>query len=196
MSIQAVLDKLVTITPQSIAGLAYCGEGGGLVDSDESRRVQVKSPSVLYSALTARSLPDRGDERLNIEWLCAAYCLVAQKSDNGKKPVRALRNAKARALAEQVALLVNSTRFGAGTRKPSDIALFEMSDGSDTDLDKQGLSGYAVTWRQGVAVGTDIWADDGVPPTEIWLGMSPMIGQKYIDWYWRIHEAPKEGLLQ
>lgn len=195
MSIQNVIDKLIEITPQRISGLSHVGEGGGLIDSDETGRNLMRTPCILYSALSARTLPDKGNEQLNIEWLCAAYCLVALKSSKDNKTVRATRSGLARALAEQTALLIKQFRL-AGAQRPQDITITDLNDPTETDLDSQSISGFAVLWRQGVALGTDVWADDRFIPEEVYLGVAPRIGLAHINDYWRIHAAPKIGFTQ
>ena len=195
MSIQNVIDKLIEITPQHIAGLAQVSESGGLIDSDETGRHLMRTPCILYAPLSARTLPDRGNEQLNIEWLCAAYCLVALKNSKDNKTVRTKRSGMARALAEQTALLIKQFRL-SGAQRPQDITITDLNDPTETDLDSQGLSGYAVLWRQGVALGADVWADDSIKFDEIYLGVAPRIGLAHINDYWRIHAKPNVGFTQ
>lgn len=195
MSIQTIINKLIEITPQRLEGLAYVGDCGGLVNSTETARHTVRTPCVLYGALSARMLPDKGNEQLNIEWLCAAYCLVALKHAPEGKSVHTVRHAAARALAEQTALMISQFRL-AGTQRPLDIMITEINEPSENDLEDQGISGYAVTWRQGVALGTDVWADDRFMPEEVYLGVAPRIGLAHINDYWRIHNKLTVGLTQ
>lgn len=121
---------------------------------------------------------DIGTEQLAVTINCNAYVVLSYKRGNKK----ALKK-----FAATVMAFTRSKRWGQPVG-PAKVA------GASPDTVAGQPDDYEcmrVEFSHDGLLGTDVFADVGIIPSEVYLGISPLIGPPHIDDYTLINEAPE-----
>lgn len=145
------------------------------VDDYPDDRQRVPAPALLIELIELAPMPDDdpGNGQLAMEANFEARYIVGFRGLDQQRAVR--RNAAA------LAHFVHQQRWGLGI-EPARVISCERDEFSP-DLDEYHV--WRLSWAQTVFVGESIW-DDGVTPTEVWVGVSPHIGPKDQEQYRRV----------
>jgi len=148
------------------------------VDAYPKLRRQVSVPAVFIEVQDVTPQTDKGTEQLTVSLRFAARCISGV--------VGADAGLSALTLAMDTALFVHQgRRFG---KKVSAAKILTV----DQDAFEQELLGYLVwrvEWSHEIDLGESIWTDEGVTPTQVFLGITPEIGLPHVDDY---VEVPNE----
>ncbi|WP_429885377.1 hypothetical protein [Geoalkalibacter halelectricus] len=162
----------------ALPGLRTCEVYAGEFAGGELSRASLAAPAVLVACLGATRGEQDGNEQYDFLCRYSAYCLT--RHAGGREP----RGVLAQELAEGVLAQVEGARFGeSGCGVARVVRLDNLYSEA---FDKAGVALWAVTWEQRVTLGADVWAHEGMLPTEIYLGIAPEIGPPHIDDYIKI----------
>jgi phage gp37-like protein len=152
----------------ALPGLRTCDLYAGEFSGGELSRGSLVAPAVLVACLGAT----RGSEHGNGEYdfLCrySAYCLTRHAGGRNERGMDALE------LAEGVLAEVEGARFGQTGCSKASVTRLDNLYGAE--FDRAGVALWAVTWEQRVRLGADIWAEEGVLPKSLYVGIAPEIG--------------------
>lgn len=152
----------------ALPGLRSCDIYAGEFSGGELSRASLAAPAVLVACLGATRGTDHGSGEYDFLCRYSAYCLTRHAGG------REARAATALELAEAVLAQVESARFGLAGVSPAKVTRLDNLYGEA--FDKAGVALWAVSWEQKALLGADIWAGDGVLPSELFVGFAPEIG--------------------
>ena len=198
--LEAVRDEIKAWLPD----LKTCAVHDGRFDLPEVKRFAVKAPAVLVACLGTVSVEDRGDEGIESLRLWAAFVLT--RSTPGL-----LRGEAARNLVDNLELLILrgyyvtndqgvvitdpitgartlANRWGLRGIGPAEQVRSQNLYSASTD--KDGVSLWAVTWRQKLRLEPLSEEEDCPLPSEIYLGQDPDIGMDHELDYRRVNPDP------
>jgi hypothetical protein len=134
------------------------------------------TPAVILEIESAEEGDDIGDDRAPLLMHITAYCILGQQTDNLQMEVRNF--------ASQLFALIRKNKWtlGHSVSFPGGITLGP----GKFDPEKNGYESWFVSWDQTIYLGDNVWDSTGIPPQEVWLGLSPEIGLAFVDKYTRI----------
>ncbi|MCC5811201.1 MAG: DUF1834 family protein [Ectothiorhodospiraceae bacterium] len=161
-----VQDAILEAAKAGLPGLAQVEPYAGQFGADGPTQGRVTAPAFFVAALDAplaEHQPGDGRMALDVRW--AAYCLAR----NARGPAQRGRDAMSMAVA--FAQLAQDAQWDLAP-EVQHARLEGVQNLYSAALDNKGFALWAVTWRQVVMVGEDMWAG-GDTPSEIWIGWSP-----------------------
>jgi len=147
-------------------------------ETESGQPTPIKTPAIILELESADEGDDVGDDRTPFAAHITVYCILGRKTPDLQIQVRSF--------AAQLFALVRKNKWGLAHSVSFPSAL--TSGEGKFDPEKNGYESWYVSWNQTVYLGDDVWDGTGIPPTEVWLGLSPEIGIPYVDKY--IKEAP------
>ncbi|MCK0743567.1 hypothetical protein [Chromohalobacter nigrandesensis] len=161
---QAVLDAITAAFPAIKTVEDY---------PDDRQRIQVPAALVELTELAAVPDDDPGTGQLALEAQFELRYVLGWRGVNQGRAIRA-----------QVAALahfIHQQQWGLPV-EPARVAVCEPDEFSP-ELDQYLV--WRIDWSQIVHIGENEWIDDGTPPTEVWVGVSPLIGPEHEAFYTR-----------
>lgn len=144
------------------------------------RKITVPAILVELADLTALD-PDLGTEQLRLTARLEARIILDQVPAPGIPPPDLAAMQLALAIAWAIHQLPRQP--GAGPVKAINI---------EPDQFRPDLAGYAawrIEWTHEVWLGDSVWdVEPGEPPSEVWVGYSPRIGEEHLDDYLLVSE--------
>lgn len=140
---------------------------------DDRQRVQVPGVFIELTELTAVPDDDPGTGQLALEAQFELRYLIGWRGVNQGRTVR--RNATA------LAHFIHQQQWGQPA-EPARVLVCEPDEFSP-ELDQYLV--WRIEWAQIIHIGANEWIDDGTPPTEVWVGVSPLIGPEHEERYTR-----------
>jgi len=171
---QAAVDHLKIALP----GLRSCDLYAGEFAGGELSRASLAAPAVLVACLGATRGADHGNGEYTFLARYSAYCLTRHAGGREQRGVLALE------LAEAVLAQIESGRFGLAGVSAAKVTRIDNLYGEA--FDKAGVALWAVSWEQQLLLGADIWAGDGVLPSQLFVGYAPEIGVPHTDDYFEV----------
>lgn len=177
-------DLLMSICSQIktwLPDLKTCEPHGGRFDKNEIKRVSGRAPAV-YVAVLATGRPEPvGTGEQDVPVTFAAYAVAIDKPKLSKA-VAALN------ITELLVTRIYAQQWG----RPEHV--FGAGPASSRNLYSgviatKGVALWAVTWRQTVRVGDDVFVTDLPMPSTLYLGISPEIGEGHESDYEEINEG-------
>ncbi|MDQ7091758.1 MAG: DUF1834 family protein [Methylococcales bacterium] len=177
MSITDVLDAIQTKVDEALPALRRCEVHGGRFDLKELRRVATKTPAVFISLLAAPEIKIVATGERDITLLIGVHIVTSDKP-------RLPRNVSVINILQALLLLIPINDWGLKKIDPPEsINAQNLYSG---DVDKHGIAMWAISFKQTVRLGCDLYLEDGVIPTEIYWSESPKIGVDHKDDYEQI----------
>lgn len=140
---------------------------------DDRRRVAVPAALVELTEMTAAPDDDPGTGQLAMELQFELRYIVGFRGANQGRLIR--RNSAA------LAHFIQHQQWGLPV-EPARVLVCEP-DAFSPELDQYHV--WRIEWAQVVHIGENEWLDDGEPPTEVWVGVSPLIGPDNETFYTR-----------
>lgn len=145
---------------------------------DDRQRVQVPAALVELTELTAAPDDDPGTGQLAMEAQFELRYLIGWRGTNQGRVIRA----NVAALAH----FIHQQRWGLPV-EPARVLVCEPDEFSP-ELDQYLV--WRIEWAQIIHIGANEWIDDGETPTEVWVGISPLIGPEHEEFYTREDDKP------
>lgn len=177
MTIIDVLEAIQAGVNAALPALKRCEVHGGRFDLKELRRVATKTPAVFVSLLAAPEIKVVVTGERDVTLSIAIYIITADKP-------RLPRNVSAINILQALLLLIPINDWGLKKINPPE--LITAQNLYSGDVDKHGIAMWAISFKQTVRLGKDIYLEDGVIPTEIYWSESPDIGVSHKDSYEQI----------
>jgi len=128
-------------------------------------RKKVSVPAVFIEVQDVTPGEDKGTEQLPVSIRFAARCVIDSAALNA--------GLSALGLAIDVALYVHQgRRFG---QKVSPAKILQI-DQDNFDRELLGYLVWRVEWVHEIDLGESIWTDEGITPSQVFLGITPEIG--------------------
>lgn len=160
MTIIDVLNAIKTAINTKLPELRRCEVHGGRFDLNELKRIATQTPAVFVSVLATPDLKVVGTGENDIELSIAIYIITADK-------VTLPRAVSVINLTEAILMLISLNGWGlTKINQPTDIGSHNLYSG---DIDKHGIAMWAISFNQKVRLGTDIWIDNGVLPSQLYI---------------------------
>ncbi|RKR02594.1 hypothetical protein C7446_2312 [Kushneria sinocarnis] len=152
------------------------------VDDYPDDRQRIVAPAVLVELTELAPIPDEdpGTGQLALEAQFEARYIVGFRGLEQQREIR--RN------VATLAHFVHQQRWGMAI-EPARVTACERDEFSP-ELDQYHV--WRLEWSQTLYVGESVWQDEGVPPTNIHVGVAPAIGPEREDRYQRLDPA-EEG---
>lgn len=162
MSIMTLLNAIKTAINTELPELRRCEVHGGRFDLAELKRVATQTPAVFVSLLATPSLETPGTGEHDIELSIAIYVVTSDK-------VSLPRVVSVVNLTQALLMLINLNKWGFTKTKigvPADINSQNLYSG---DVDKHGIAMWAISFKQKIRLGTDMWLENGVLPSQLYI---------------------------
>jgi hypothetical protein len=161
MMIIDVLNAIKTAINSALPELRRCEVHGGRFDLAELKRVATQTPAVFVSLLGTTELSASGTSEKDIELNIAIYIVTSDK-------VQLSRSVSIINLAQAIMMLVDMNQWQVTGKRgtPKDISSQNLYSG---DIDRNGIAMWAISFKQKVRLGTDIWLDNGVLPSSVYI---------------------------
>ena len=140
---------------------------------DDKRRINAPAALIELTEMTAAPDDDPGTGQLALELQFELRYIVGFRGANQGRLIRS----NAAALAH----FIQHNQWGLpieGAR----VMVCEP-DAFSPELDQYHV--WRIEWAQVVHIGENEWIDDGAPPSEVWVGVSPLIGAEHEEFYTR-----------
>ncbi|MDG4811659.1 hypothetical protein P8629_01440 [Hydrogenovibrio sp. 3SP14C1] len=156
--LNAIREKLKDV----FTDLRSCEVHPGRFTLKELKSTSAKSPAARVSCLGTAKNINMANGQVKSEKQFVVYFVTKDKSGLSKDD--AIRN-----LVDDMTLLLDSdmTRWLPGTGAPSNVKDDNLYS---SEIDRQGVMLWAVSWRQTITLGDDQFIEDGTIPTEIYAG--------------------------
>ncbi len=161
----------VAALKQALPGLRTCEVYAGEFSGGELSRGSLAAPAVLVACLGATRGDEHGSGEYDFVARFAAYCLTRHAGS------RAQRGVLAQELAEGVLAALEGSRFGLRGLSAAKVTRLDNLYGEA--FDKAGVALWAVSWEQRIKLGADVFAGEGVLPSELYVGFAPEIGEPH-----------------
>ncbi|WP_178860824.1 phage protein Gp37 [Thiomicrorhabdus cannonii] len=150
---------------QRFSALKTCEVHPGRFNLGELKRLSAKTPALLVSALGTLKTENTGTEQSDSTKQLAVYFVT--KNAPGLSADDACRNLVD---ALEIYLEGQLPRWGlVGISEPTAI----RSDNLYTsEVDKNGVMLWAVTWQQRIRLGESLFAEDGILPTTLYVAVN------------------------
>lgn len=166
MSLVALPAAIVAGINERFPKLKSCEAHPGRFDLDELERFVAAAPAVRVAVLSVGGIVG-GEDGVAIGDARITAFIVTR--DAG----RVTKDEAARAIVDGLAPLVFENRWGLATAQPArDVAATNLYS---TPSGKVGVTLWAVTWLQGVEMGTLV-AENGTMPEHVYASMAPDVG--------------------
>lgn len=162
----------------------YRGEGN---DHDDRKVLPVPACLLELTEMDASEPDDPGTEQLAVIATFEAELLIRFTEPNAKRSIRKLAAAFAAWLHNRrwtnpdnpAKKLPTGPCMVVGAYKDDFSGM--MAGQRDKPLDQFEV--WKVEWRQKIHLGEGVWNDDGITPSEVYLGITPDIGPENVDKY-------------
>lgn len=146
-------------------------------------REAVKVPAIFVDMASLEPGDDPGTDEIAYIARFEARIIVGAVDDQANAPLRV------RELAAEVGRIIHKNSFGLPVKPAALVSI--GNDGFSPDLDAYDV--WMVEWEQEFHIGESVWDDDGIVPSEIYVGFAPYIGAAHEDKYIRADHAPETG---
>lgn len=139
----------------------------------DRQRVAVPAALIELTELTAAPDDDPGTGQLAMEAQFELRYVLGWRGVNQSRAIRA-----------QVAALahfIHQQRWGLPV-EPARVLVAEPDEFSP-ELEQYLV--WRIEWAQIIHIGANEWIDDGVVPTEVWVGIAPLVGAENEEFYTR-----------
>lgn len=158
--INDLLNAIKTAIKTALPELRRCDVHGGRFDLAELKRIAIQTPAVLVSLLAAPETKPKETEERDIELSIGLYVVTSDK-------VSLPRHLSVINIVEALLILIPINDWGLKKiSEPTDINAQNLYSG---DIDKHGITLWAISFKQKVRVGKNIWLDDGVLPSQLYV---------------------------
>jgi hypothetical protein len=160
MSIMTLLNAIKMAIHTALPELRRCEVHGGRFDLAELKRVATQTPAVFVSLLATPSLETPGTGEHDIELSIAIYVVTSDK-------VSLPRVVSVVNLTQALLMLIDLNKWGlVKVGLPADINSQNLYSG---DVDKHGIAMWAISFKQKIRLGTDMWLENGVLPSQFYI---------------------------
>lgn len=160
--------KVVATVKALMPDLKECKAHPGRFTRQELEKFSVRSPSVHVAIPSIRN-PSSSDGQL--ECSVKTVLVLTAKNTVGENNKAVNRSDAALNMVAAILAALPTATLGAGIGPTEDIAADNLYDGGDN---KQGVAMWAIHWTNTIILSAKI--EDGVLPTELYLGFVPDIG--------------------
>lgn len=163
----SALQRAICADLGALPGVATCQPYAG--ELEESARATLRVPALLLAVREwLPGDPDPGTEQVEVDAQLSLYAVVRHAAGADA------RASGVDALVEMVLPRLRLARWGlVGVG----VALFQRVV-PHWGLEPKGLAVREVRWSQVVRLGVSIWDGDGVVPSDVRVGWSPLIGDE------------------
>ena len=153
----AVKNAIDTALPE----LRRCEVHGGRFDLVELKRIATQTPAVFVSLLSTPDVRQKETEEKDIDLIIGIYVITSDK-------IQLPRHISAINIVETILRLIPINGWGlTKISTTSDINAQNLYTG---EIDKHGIAMWAISFKQTLRVGTDIWLDpNGVLPSTVYI---------------------------
>lgn len=143
----------------------------------QTRRA-IATPAILLGIeeIDSADADEDGTDRQPLRLMCTADCILSDRTAD--------LDLELRELTRDLLARVRHNRWGlrSAVRKPEALS----AQPAEFAPEHPGYGAWRVIWEQLVYIGADTWAGTGDPPTDVYLGYPPFIGDGFEDHYDRI----------
>ncbi|MGE4296938.1 MAG: hypothetical protein AB7E47_02820 [Desulfovibrionaceae bacterium] len=165
MAINELLEAISGRIKDAVPGLREAKPHPGRFDATELKRVATRSPAVMSACLGLSVVGDPGTGERDVELVLASFVVSQGAADPAA--------VKAREIVEALVLLLAEERWGqANTMAPTRISADNLFGASG----ESGVALWAVSWRQVIRIGANVWAESENPLKQALVGRAPNIG--------------------
>lgn len=152
-----------------LSQLKTCEVHPGRFNLKELKRISAKTPALLVSSLgTAKVLNPGTGQAKPVKQLAIYLVTKASPQLSAEEACRNLVDAL------ELYLEAESPRWGlTGIGQPQAVRSDNLYS---SEVDKNGVMLWAVTWQQSLTLGDSIFNEDGTLPTTLYVGYDPAIG--------------------
>ncbi|KAA0014428.1 hypothetical protein F0A17_01905 [Billgrantia pellis] len=161
---QAILDQIAAAFPELATVADY---------PDDRQRILAPAALIELTSMPAAPDDDPGTGQLALELQFELRYVVGFRGDNQGRVIR--RNTAA------LAHFIQHNQWELPV-EPARVLVCEP-DVFSPELDQYHV--WRIEWAQIVHIGANEWIDDGETPTEVWVGVSPLIGPENEEFYTR-----------
>lgn len=167
MMIIDVLNAIKAAINSALPELRRCEVHGGRFDLAELKRVATQTPAVFVSLLGTPLVANAGTTEQDIELNIAIYVVTSDK-------VQLPRSVSIINLTQAIMMLIDMNQWQLTGKRgcPKDMSSQNLYSG---DIDKNGIAMWAISFNQTVRLGTDIWLDNGVLPSSVYVNGDPLL---------------------
>lgn len=161
---QAIIDTIAASFPSIKTVADY---------PDDRQRIEVPAALIEMPELNAAPDDDPGTGQLAMEAQFELRYLIGWRGANQGRVIRS-----------QVAALahfIHQQQWGLPV-EPARVLVAEPDEFSP-ELDQYLV--WRIEWAQIIHIGENEWIDDGITPSEVWVGIAPLIGPKHEELYTR-----------
>lgn len=159
MKINSLLNSIKTQLETQFPELKTCEIHDGRFDVSELKRVSTKTPAMHVSVLTVPKVTDEATEQVNADLSLVIYVIT---SDQPKLK----KGESARNLVESLLPIISHQRWGeVDVSKAQSINAQNLFNSTVN----KGIALWAVTWKQDITLGQDVFDQTGVTPSELYV---------------------------
>jgi hypothetical protein len=160
MNILDVLNAVKSAVHTALPELRRCEVHGGRFDIAELKRIATQTPAVFVALLGTPEVKAPGTDETDIELTIALYVVTSDKVSLPR--VESVIN-----ITQALLQLVILNDWGlAKVGEPTNVTSQNLYSG---DVDKHGIALWAVSFKQRIRVGTSIYLEDGVLPSQLYI---------------------------
>lgn len=167
MRLNDMINAICTELKSCFPSLTACEPHGGPIDAQELDRIAASAPAIYVAALATEKGREVGSGEVDTPVSLTAYVVTAD-SPSLSRADAALN------LMEGLLARIAGATWGCDGVQGVDSATAENLFTADLDL--KGLAMWAVSWKQTVRLGDDVWQTDLPFPSQLYVGMSPNVG--------------------
>ncbi len=170
--------KVVATIAALMPKLKECKPHPGRFTREELEKFRVKSPSVHVAVPSIRNPSSSGGV---LQCSVKTVLVLTAKNTVDENDKAFSRSESAMNMVAAILLALPTATLGAGIGACEDIAADNLYGSGD---DKQGVAMWAIHWNNTVTLSSPV--EEGVLPSELYLGFAPEIGTGHEDDYVRI----------
>jgi hypothetical protein len=177
--LNALRDELSAKHPD----LRQCELHPGDLGEHEIKSIAPHCPAILISLGLVKPFEDMGDNTRNYPLVPVIYIITRDEPGLTRFEV-------AVTLVQSVLEIVHDNHFKVkGVSAPTELSAKNLFTGQ---VDREQVSLWAIRFTQKLRVGTSLIDDSGVLPKDLYIGISPEIGQKHEDDYVQVDSLQVE----
>jgi hypothetical protein len=140
---------------------------------DDRQRINAPAALIELTEMTAVPDDDPGTGQLALELQFELRYIVGFRGANQARVIRS----NAAALAH----FIQHNQWGLPI-EPARVMVCEP-DAFSPELDQYHV--WRIEWAQIAHIGANEWIDNGEPPSEVWVGIAPLVGPEHEEFYTR-----------
>ncbi len=182
------LREAVTSRFDALFAKADVAGHAGRFGTEDLRRFILKSPAIRVAILGLDAAREESGGSTVWPVRMAAFLVTRDAIEAGKGKIP--RDEAAMNMVGALVTEIHENRFGVLSEPAERVRAKNLH--SDT-LQEKGATLFAIDWIQPVPLTSDAFQEEGVVPTDLYLGIAPEIGTEHVDDYIQITGGEDDG---